>query len=71
MTNVDQLREELLSDAATHLRVAIDLLDRAMAPGQIGARVDHALCEIDELLPVEGKLTAGGGNQMGASLQPR
>lgn len=53
MKNIDVSRDKLLSDAATHLRVALDLLDRAAAPGQIGARVDHALCEIDEILPLE------------------
>lgn len=71
MTNIDHSRTELLSDAATHLRVAIDLLDRACAPGQISARVDHALCEIDDLLPVDGGLNSGVGMQLGASTRPR
>lgn len=53
MKNIDVSRDKLLSDAATHLRVALELLDQAAAPGQIGARIDHALCEIDEILPLD------------------
>ena len=65
MKNIDLSPDELLADAATHLRVAIELLDRAAAPGQISARVDHALCEIDELLPFRAALEAGGAMNLG------
>lgn len=69
MTNINLSREGLLSDAATHLRVAIELLDRAGAPGQIGARIDHALCELDELVPLSGPLEANAEMHFGASVR--
>lgn len=50
MTDIDSSANEMLGDAAQHLRAALDLLDRAGAPGQIGAWVDHAASAIDEIL---------------------
>lgn len=41
---------EMLAEAAAHLQSALDLLDRAGAPAQIGAHVDLAAHELhDEL----------------------
>lgn len=38
--------QELLSRALEHLRSALELLDKASAPGHIGSRVDHAVHEL-------------------------
>ena len=70
MKNIDSSRDELLADAATHLRVALELLDRAAAPGQISARVDHALCEIDEILPFDAALGVVSTIDLGLFSQP-
>jgi len=39
-------RRELMNQALERLRSALDLLDGADAPAQIGARVDHAIQEL-------------------------
>jgi len=51
----DQARQQMLTDAFTHLQSAIDLLDSADAPGNIAAHADLAARQLEELLPV-GKL---------------
>lgn len=38
--------QDLLSRALERLRSALELLDKASAPGHIGARVDHAVHEL-------------------------
>lgn len=43
-------QQQRLTSAAEHLRSAIDLLDQAEAPDQIAARIDHAACELDDLI---------------------
>lgn len=50
-------RWQALSDAATHLRAALELLDRVGAPAQIGAHVDLAICQLDEVLVERDRLT--------------
>ena len=45
-----KIRRDALGDAATHLRLALDLLDRAGAPAQIGAHVDLAACQLESEL---------------------
>ena len=45
-----QEQQQRLAAAAQHLRSAINLLDDAEAPDQIAARVDHAACELDDLI---------------------
>ena len=70
MKNIDLSRDALLSDAATHLRAALELLDRAVAPGQISARVDHALCEIHEIIPFDTALGAGSTMNLGSFSRP-
>lgn len=42
---------ELLVEAAEHLRSAIELLDRASAPGHIAANVDLARNQLEDLIP--------------------
>ncbi len=49
----DQARQQMLTDAFTHLQSAIDLLDSADAPGNIAAHADLAARQLEELLPVE------------------
>jgi hypothetical protein len=56
--------EFLLSGALEHLRSALELLDRASAPGQIGARVDQAISELYVTIAErggDGRLVAGDG----------
>jgi len=48
-----RIRRNALSDAAEHLRAALELLDRAGAPAQIGAYVDLAACELEMELAAE------------------
>lgn len=48
-TNAEQ-RHDLMSEALAQLRVALEMLDRAEAPAQIGARVDQAIHELRALL---------------------
>lgn len=42
--------QQLLAEASVHLRSAIDLLDRAAAPGHIAAHADLALNELERLI---------------------
>lgn len=42
--------QSLLSEAAAHLKAALSLLDKADAPGHVGAHVDLAICELEEVL---------------------
>jgi hypothetical protein len=55
---VDASRQELLSKALEQLRSALELLDAASAPGQIGAHVDQAANDLYTLLAAD---FAGGG----------
>lgn len=41
---------DMLAEAATHLQVALELLDRARAPAHIGAHVDLAAHELHHQL---------------------
>ena len=41
---------QMMSDALDHLQAAIELLDRAEAPGQIAAQIDLAFHQLDRLL---------------------
>lgn len=41
---------QMLRDAVTHLRLAIELLDCACAPGQIAAHVDLGLNQLEDYL---------------------
>jgi hypothetical protein len=43
-------REQMLHEALTHLQSALELLDRAAAPGQIGAQLDHVLHQLGSLV---------------------
>ena len=52
-------RREMLSQALSAMQSALDLLDRANAPVQIGARLDHAICEL------QSAMTAGESNLCG------
>lgn len=49
MSKDDDHRQKLAA-AARHLRSAMELLDEAGAPDQIAARVDHAVCELDDFI---------------------
>jgi len=51
MTNSENPCVELLIEAANHLRLAIELLDQADAPGHIGANADLALHQVENLVP--------------------
>ena len=42
--------EELLVHALTELQTALDLLDRARAPGHIGAHVDLAIHQLTDAI---------------------
>jgi hypothetical protein len=54
-------RELILADASEHLRSALQLLDLADAPAQIGAQVDLALHQLEsELLHSDRPGTSGG-----------
>lgn len=39
-----------LCEALRQMESALELLDRAAAPAQIGARLDFAICELRELI---------------------
>lgn len=45
---------DLLDCALEHLRSALELLDRASAPGHIGSRIDHAVHELYTAIPAGG-----------------
>lgn len=47
----DNSKIELLIEAVDHLRSAIELLDRASAPGHIACNVDLARNQLEELIP--------------------
>lgn len=51
MTTEQSDRLRALRDALNHLQSALDLLDRAGAPAQIGAHVDLARHELIPLVP--------------------
>lgn len=40
----------LLFEAASQLKAALSLLDKAGAPGHVGAYVDLAICELEKVL---------------------
>ena len=42
--------EPLLDEAAAHLKTALGMLDKADAPSHIGAYVDLAICELEDVL---------------------
>lgn len=42
-----------MHDALKHLQSALDLLDRAAAPGHIGAQVDHAVHQLEAALSID------------------
>lgn len=42
--------QPLLSEAAIHLKAALSLLDKADAPGHVGAHVDLAICQLEKVL---------------------
>jgi len=46
-------RGDLLADAQAHLTSALDLLDLAQAPAQIGAHVDLALNQLAAVIEAE------------------
>ena len=69
MTHLGMDRWHMLAEAAEHLRSALELLDSAAAPGQIGAHVDLAAHQLQGELaqlsadnsnasPAEASLTA-------------
>lgn len=41
----------LMSQALAHMRVALDLLDRAGAPSDVGAQLDLAIVRLEEQMP--------------------
>jgi len=47
----DHVRQQLLSDALHDLRSAIELLDRADAPGNIAGHADLAASQLEKLVP--------------------
>jgi hypothetical protein len=56
-------RQHLLWTALDHLQFALDLLDRACAPAQIGARVDGAIHELETEIASNGELDVGRAKQ--------
>jgi hypothetical protein len=51
MTNTHPPSDQhMLAEASDHLRSAIDLLDRAGAPGHIAAHADLALNELERVI---------------------
>lgn len=55
MTTEHDDRLRALRDALAHLQAALDLLDRAGAPAQIGAHIDLARHELASHAEVSGK----------------
>jgi hypothetical protein len=47
--------EQLLAEAADHLRVALKLLDAGDAPAQIGAHVDLAVHQLEAELSADSR----------------
>ena len=56
-------RQHLLWAALNHLNSALDLLDRASAPAQIGARVDGAIHEVESLVAASGEAKVSSSRQ--------
>lgn len=58
-------RGEALGTALGHLQAALDLLDDAEASPQIGAYVDLAICQLQELIASEpnGRKVAARGER--------
>lgn len=54
--DLPKVREEALAEALGHLRTALELLDRAEAPGQIGAHVDLAICQLQDEIGVDARI---------------
>ena len=54
-------QHHLLADALSLLQSALDLLDEAAAPAQIGAHVDLAIHQLGSLLPETGINPAAQG----------
>jgi len=52
--------EEMMTTALLHLRAAIDLLDRADAPGQIAAHVDLACHQLEDLVRGDSRVSSRG-----------
>lgn len=50
MTGAATVQQRALRDALDHLRAALELLDRAGAPPQIGAHVDLARHQVERAL---------------------
>ena len=46
----DAIDQPLLYEAAIHLEAALSLLDKADAPGHVGAYVDLAICQLEKVL---------------------
>ena len=46
MDEVSNTRREMMSDALEQLRSALQLLDGAQAPAEIGAKIDFAIHEL-------------------------
>ena len=61
--STDEIRQQLLLDALHHLEAAIDLLDRADAPGQIAAGVDLAVHQLGRIV--------GNGSRMAGPMDVR
>ena len=54
MNDLQEDRQQVLAEAARHLRSALELLDSVEAPAQIGAHVDLAAHQLEaELFTVE------------------
>lgn len=49
-------RQQMLWAALNHLHSALDLLDQASAPAQIGARVDGAIHEVESVVASSGEM---------------
>jgi hypothetical protein len=54
-------QQDLLTDALSLLQSALELLDEAAAPAQIGAHVDLAIHQLGSLLPDIGITPAAQG----------
>ena len=54
-------QHDLLTDALSLLQSALELLDEAAAPAQIGAHVDLAIHQLGSLLPEAGITPAAQG----------
>ena len=54
-------QQDLLTDALSLLQSALELLDEAAAPAQIGAHVDLAIHQLGSLLPEAGITPAAQG----------